>query len=419
MDRQVFAAEIILDEIPSAVRAQIAGSKDLIQFHLRKLSLITDEAFIVTSPNRFSVYIIYKDISPLNEFFSMFSGVKGYVQYYFNTEESITHLFAFASGLLSPIKGDHDVLVQLEEAHALARQCNSIGITLDNLLREASYNGKRVRTYTGIDKFSSSVVDVGIELLYSRIEGLHHKKFLVIGTGKIARLALKYLYNEGIQSVRVVSNDSVRAQQLAQLYYCESGTLQDLHQYVKESDVIIGGTHYEVSLFPESLLSGFFEPKKKWFILDFGMPRNFNEKLSEKKYIEIYNLDDLKRLHKSPLDAFGGVEAAWKMVMGQAKAFFEVLAQLEFSPVLVAYWNRVMYLKNKELNVLLPKLDESLSDADVENIKSQARKLLQQMSGNTTSNLRRICNNFQAEDASKAVRDIKDFKSIKLNISLN
>jgi glutamyl-tRNA reductase len=183
--------------------------------------------------------------------------------------------------------------------------------------------------------------------------------------------------------------------------------------------IVIGATHYEVSLFPESYLSGFFEIDKVWFILDFGMPRNFNSKLAEHTSIELYNLDDLKRLHKSPLDAFGGIEAAWGIVMKEAKAFMEVFVQLEFSPVLAAYWNRVMFIKNRELSVLLPKLDQQLSACDVEKIRKQANKIIKTMSGDVSKSCRVLSNNCRAENGLASVSSIMPMSAIKFNISLN
>jgi glutamyl-tRNA reductase len=286
-------------------------------------------------------------------------------------------------------------------------------------LREAQRIGRRVRTETGIDKFCVSVVDAGIELLYNRLESLHDKKILIVGTGKIARMALKYLYNEGIQDITIVSKDRGRAMELADQYYVEAASFENLHVLVKESDLIIGATHYEVSLFPESYLSGFFEHNKTWFILDFGMPRNFNSKLAEHSAIELYNLDDLKRLHQTPLDAFGGIEAAWTIVMREAKSFMEVLLQLEFSPVLVAYWNRLLYIKNRELNVLLPKLDDELSEGDIARIKLQAHKLIKNMSGDITKSCRTLTNNLKAENGRDLVKNLDEMKNVRFNISLN
>jgi glutamyl-tRNA reductase len=420
MARQIFAAEVSHEDTPLPIREKLAANEATIKDHLYKLSKTVDEVFIISTCNRFAVYAISESISPLTEFFDEYPVLKGYVQFYYNTEESVTHLFAVGSGLLSPIKGDHAILDQLKDAHRYALDANSIGITLDNLLRAAIRTGKHIRTQTGIDKFCSSSVDAGIELLYNRMDSVHDKKFLIVGTGKIARLALKYLYNEGIQNICIVSKDMQRAEELAELYYVNAVSMENLHEHVKQADVIIGGTHYEVSLFPESYLSGFFDLNKMWFILDFGMPRNFNSKLAEHASIELYNLDDLKRLHKSPLDAFGGVEEAWVMVMREARSFMQVLIQLEFSPVLAAYWNRMLDIKQHHKSYLpLAKLGDKFTPSGISQLKKQAHKLMRTFTGVSRKNSRTLANNYQAENAAEAVRNLNSFSDIKLNFSLN
>lgn len=418
MARQIFAAEISHEDTPLFIREKLAASEATVKEHLNYLSAHLEEVFILSTCNRFTIYAISNDISPITNFFDQYPSLKGYVQFYYNAEESITHLFAVASGLLSPIKGDHEILTQLKQAHQWALESNSIGITLDNLLHEAHRIGKCVRTQTGIDKFCSSVVDAGIELLYDRLDSLHDKKFLVIGTGKIARLALKYLYKEGIKRIQIVSQDINRARELAALYSAEAIKIENIQEHAKNADIIIGGTHYEVTPFSESHLSGFFEHNKIWFILDFGMPRNFNNKLAEHSAIELYNLDDLKRLHKSPLDAFGGIEEAWTIVMRESKSFMEILLQLEFSPILVAYWNRLVDIKNRNAGVVLPKLETQLSRRDIDRIKAQAHKLVRRISGDPLRNSRSLVNNLQASNAADEVRKIK-FSQIKLNLSNN
>lgn len=419
MARQIFAAEVSHEDTPLAIREKLAANEATIKNHLCQLNLLTDEVFILSTCNRFTIYAVCESITPLTQFFDQYPALKGYVQFYYNTEESVTHLFAVASGLLSPIKGDHEILAQLREAHRWAREVNSVGITLDNFLRQAQRVGKRVRTETGIDKFCVSVVDSGIELLYQRMDTVHNKKILVVGTGKVARMAIKYLYNEGISDVTIVSKDAGRAHELAKQYYFEADSIENIQELVKKADIVIGATHYEVSLFPESYLSGFFEHNKLWFILDFGMPRNFNSKLAEHAAIELYNLDDLKRLHHSPLDDFGGIEGAWTIVMREAKGFMEVLLQLEFSPVLVAYWNRMLFIQNRELSKMLPRLDEELSAVDIQRIKSQASKLIRSMSGDVAQSCRALENNRRAANGRVEVANVTAVSEMRFSISLN
>lgn len=424
MARQIFAAEISHDDAPLHIREKLACSEGNIKEHLLQLSPNVEEVCILSTCNRFAMYVVHDDISPVTNFFNQYPVLKGYVQYYYNTEESITHLFATASGLLSEVKGEHQILVHIKQAHQWAVETGSLGITLDNLLREALRIGQKVRTQTGIDKFGCSIVEAGIEMLYNRVDDLHNKNFLVVGTGKVARMVLEYLYNEGIQNVCLAGHDMKRTQQIADQFYAEAIPIEKVREQFTKSDVIIGGTYEEVPFFSDASDSSntfswdFFSHDKIRFILDFGMPRNFSSKIAEHPSIELYNLDDLKRTYKSPLDAFGGLEDAWTIVMNEAKSFMNVLWQLEVSPILVAYWNRLLDIKQRNLK-MLPMRAGQITDQEVQILKKYAHRITRSISGVAKKNIRSLTNNFQVENKSLFVVNFISLTDIKLNFSVN
>ena len=424
MARQIFAAEISHEDAPLHIREKLACSEAIVKEHLLRLNSSVEEVCILSTCNRFALYAVHDDITPITDFFSQYPALKGYVQFYYNTEESVTHLFATASGLLSDIKGEHQILTYLQQAHRWSLECGSLGMTLDNLLRQAIRIGKKVRMETGIDKFGCSIVEAGIELLYNRLDGLHNKNFLVIGTGKVARLVMEYLYNEGIQNVVIAGHDVKRTKQLAKQYYAEAIAMDQVRKYFAKSDVIIGGTYQEISLAenpsddPQKLSWDFFSHDKVRFVLDFGMPRNFNSKLGDHPSIELYNLDDLKRTYKSPLDDFGGLEEAWSIVMHEAKDFMNVLYQLELSPILVAYWNRLLDVKERDLNSL-PRKIGSISAQEVELMKKYAHNITRIISGVAKKNIRSLSNNFQSENGKDVLKNFIAITDIKLSFSIN
>src|SRR5688500_11782448 len=92
MARQIFAAEISHEDAPLQVREQLACNEATVKAHLMRLSATVEEVCILSTCNRFAVYIVHDEITPLNNFFSQYPALKGYVQFYYNTEESVTHL---------------------------------------------------------------------------------------------------------------------------------------------------------------------------------------------------------------------------------------------------------------------------------------------------------------------------------------
>lgn len=411
MTRQIFAAEINFEDTPLHVRERFSSSEKNIKRLLDVFKRKVHEVFILASHQRFTVYIVNEDLTPLTEFFHEENPLKGYVQYYYNSGESVTHLMATASGLLSPIKGEVRILSEMVQCYEWATTCACVGMTLDNTLTKAIETGKRVRTETAIDKFCSSVIEGGIELLYNRLENIHKRNFLIIGTGKMVRLTLECLTREGITNIAITGHDSASAARLAKKFGIKAIELQEMAQYFCEADVIIGGSHQELD--KELLPPETYNERRDRVILDLGIPPNFDLRTLETWADEFYNLDDLRRLHPSPLEGFGGVEAAWRIVMKASSDFVMLLQLLNHSPVLSAYLTRQFSLKNAELKAKPRRtLRRMLLFKKVENIMGIT-------SVKDHLNAKAHVNNHVAENGSEVVRNVQGLTKFKFFLSEN
>lgn len=416
MTRQIFAAEINFEDTPLQVREKFNDSEKNVKRLLVAFRANVEEVYILANRNRFTVYIVHDSLKPLMEFFHDEHNLKGYVQYYYNSGESVTHLMATAAGLLSPVKGEGRILSEIIQCYQWATTCSCMGITLDNTLTKAIETGKAVRTQTGIDKFCSSVVEAGIELVYNRLENLHEKNFLIIGTGKMARLALEYLAGEGIRNIAVTGHDEARVSKLAKKFSIRHFQLDSLGHYFVGADVVIGASHLEIP--QELIIAQKGQPfaagdEKHRFVLDLGIPPNFDAETLDAFAEEFYNLDDLRRLQPSPLESFGGLEAAWRMVMKASGDFVHLLQLLNHSPVLAAYLTRQFTLKNGEWKVK-PKrtLRNMLSFKWTDSVMGTAQQ-------KETLNARTHVNNYAADNALEAVRNLQVIKKFRFVLSDN
>jgi glutamyl-tRNA reductase len=407
MPRQIFAAEVSHENAPARVRERLSASHDSVKKIVSKLRPAMDEVFVLLTDTRFVIYGAGESINPLINYFLEDAEVFRYVQFYKNTQASVNHLFAMASGLCSHIKGEHEILAQIKTSHDISMKCGGIGLWLDNVLHQAIHVGKKIRTQTGIDKFGSSVVDAGLSVIYEKLENVFDKKFLVVGTSKIARLCLQYLQREGIHRITVASHDIKLAQDLAKRYNATAVSILNMQQYVKTADVIIGGAHHDVYLFPKAAngavqVEANLLPEHKRVILDFGMPRNFDEKLKYQPGISLYNLDDLKAISPSPLDMFGGVEAAWRMAAAETQNFLVVLHHFDQVPALETYWNNsVPTVQEKKRWSLFKKREVTLPPS-----LSLQRSMA-------------MLKNTQAENGLALVRRISPFTEISIQFSDN
>lgn len=410
MAKHIFSAEISHESAPKGIRERLAVKDWKVKAHLAGLSSMVDEVFILTTSNRFTVYAVSESIDPLIKFFSRDKEIFPHVHFYHNTEESVHHLFATASGLCSQIKGEHQIIEQINKAYQLALETDSVGLILDNLIREAIAVGKRVRTETGIDKFTTSVVDASFSLLTHRFQHLYLKTFLVVGTGKVARLTLEWLHRHHIHRVLLAGDNAGRTAELAKKYRVKAIRMNEVIPAFSHADVIIGGAHHEIDLEGSKPWERYAEIdfSKKRMIFDFGMPRNFNGDLREQPNTEFYNLDDLKSLHSSPLDAFGGLGEAWEKIMNETQNFIDFLRQFSGSPIVP------LHLKQ---GWLYPKPSD-LKEQDKELRKMYALNLIRNITCEPMkTSLEKA--NAQRNEAIRAVKRLYSLYNLNLEISNN
>jgi glutamyl-tRNA reductase len=426
MAKQIFAAEVSFENVPLPIRKRLAHTDDQIKNTINMLRCRMDEVFILSTANRFAIYAVGDSIDPLVQFYLKDPEIFPFAQLYRSTEASVHHLFATASGLCSRIKGEHDIITPIKHARQVALACNSVGLVLDNLLREAVRVGRYVRSETGIDKFCSSVVDSGFSLLYNRFDNLHNKKFLIIGTDRIARLTLEHLGEEGIQNVSIFNADQMRGEELAAQYNVHFVQPDEVGFHFMTADVIVVGTNLSISLeprfFDDSWIRHIVELDidKRRIILDFGMPHDTQDTPAsgDDMALEIYTLDDLQILVPQKLHPFGEiVDTAWRIISAEADDFLDILQQLEIAPLLTAYWSRLP-MKDEQLDWLLPRIERP-TRKDIEEIRRYAYGLAWNASRDPLKNMLRYVSDRQVKATQEAMRSLDSFASIKLNLSEN
>src|SRR5687768_14619213 len=129
MTRQIFAAEISFQDTPSQIREKFNESEKNVKRLLAAFRRHVEEVFILANRHRFTVYIVHDNLAPLTAFFHEEHHLKGYVQFYYNSGESVAHLMATASGLLSPVKGEGRILEEIIRSFEWACSCSCIGMT--------------------------------------------------------------------------------------------------------------------------------------------------------------------------------------------------------------------------------------------------------------------------------------------------
>ena len=181
---------------PVEVREHFSISRQSVRDGLENLNEYEgiSEAVVLSTCNRSEMYAVVddakEDIATLKQFLFDLTGndedIDAYL-YSFVDEECIRHLFNVASSLDSLVLGEGQILSQVKEAYAIAREAGTTSTVLNTLFHRAIATGKRVRTETRIAYNSVSVSYAAVELAQEKLGSLSASNALIFGAGHIAK----------------------------------------------------------------------------------------------------------------------------------------------------------------------------------------------------------------------------------------
>lgn len=130
--------------------------------------------------------------------------------------DALHHLLKLTSGLDSMVLGEEQILGQIKDSIATARQAHSSGRHLNTLFDKAVRIGTRIRNSTGIGRGGISIGSMAVKIAEENIDDMKSKRILLIGTGEVSTLVAKSLLRRGY-SFDVTSRTMGRA-----MAFCES-----------------------------------------------------------------------------------------------------------------------------------------------------------------------------------------------------
>ena len=209
-------------------------------------------------------------------------------------EEALVYLFCIAAGLESMVLGEDQILGQLKDAADLSRTLGHSGKELNYIVREAVSCAKRIKTEYKVSEKPVSVCYVGIQEL-DRVCGISGKHALVIGSGKTAALAIRYLAEYGAD-VTVCSRTYQHAKALLKEFPDIQVIAYDKKtEALKNSDIVVSATSSPHLVIRASELS----EGKKMALLDLAAPRDIEKSAGDICGVTLIDLDRIGGIVKS------------------------------------------------------------------------------------------------------------------------
>ena len=202
--------------------------------------------------------------------------------------DAVRHLMHVAAGMQSQIFGDDQIVSQVKDAVALAREAKTTDAVLDTLFRRAVTAGKRVRTETRLTGVPASAAEVGVRRAERFFGSLAGRRAVVIGNGEMGRLAARALVRAG--SEVTVTLRTYRHGETLVPQGCGTVPYDRRLDAIEGADLVVSATTSPHFTLTAAQMQTLLCPP--CLLLDLAMPRDI-ESTAAGAQTALFNLDDL------------------------------------------------------------------------------------------------------------------------------
>ncbi|UQG56977.1 MULTISPECIES: glutamyl-tRNA reductase [unclassified Marinobacter] len=378
---------------PVAIRERVAFTPERMAEAFAELRVAAGatEAAILSTCNRTEIYLAAdEDCAPLilrwlAGFHNVDAGDLEDVIYVHHDSEAVRHLMRVAAGLDSMVLGEPQILGQLKDAYALAREHKSCGSFLARLFEHTFSVAKRVRTQTAIGENPVSVAYAAVSMANRIFADMSRNKALLIGAGKTIELVARHLADAGVKDFLVANRTLERAQTLAQVHGGKGILLSGIAEHLHEVDIIISSTASPLPVLGKGTVERALKKRKHqpFFMVDIAVPRDIEPEVAELDDVYLYTVDDLRQVIEENIRSReGAAREAENLIDQGVQEFLNQLRALDAVFTLKQFRQRAEDLRDAETEKALRSLRNG---ADPETVmRSLARgitnKLLHQPS---------------------------------------
>ncbi|MCX6836534.1 MAG: glutamyl-tRNA reductase [Verrucomicrobia bacterium] len=219
------------------------------------------------------------------------------VLYNLDSAEAARHLFRVVSGLDSMVLGETEIFGQVKAAYKTALDTGATGKTLNKLFQQAFTVGKKVRNETTIQRGSTSVGSVAVDLA-EKVHDLKKCRVMLVGAGEMSRTCAQSLLSRGAKSIIVSNRSYDKAVELATEMKGTAMKFDEWEHALHEVDVIISSTsapHFVIK--PEQIEQTM--RKRRWeplLLIDIAVPRDVDPAVNEIEGVYLYDIDALQTI---------------------------------------------------------------------------------------------------------------------------
>ncbi|MCK5795529.1 MAG: glutamyl-tRNA reductase, partial [Anaerolineales bacterium] len=249
----------------------------------------------------------------------------------------------------------------------------------NRLMSYAFFTAKKVRSETRISEQSVSISSVAVELARKIFEDLTKRQVLLIGAGKMSRLAARGFLSSGVKGLCVVNRTYEKACRMSRELGGEACSYDKREEKLVSSDIVIVSTGAREYILDPEIMERVIRHRKNQplFIIDISVPRNADPRINEIDNIFLYDIDDLEAVIKDHMKSrLSEATQAEQIIRDEVKGFMDLRRQRDFGPLVKTLRDKVEEICREELEVSR----KSISAAEYEQIKKVMFRTINRLS---------------------------------------
>jgi glutamyl-tRNA reductase len=275
-----------------------------------------------------------------------------YLQGYFE-DRAVQHLFAVAAGVDSMVVGEAQILGQVREAFQAAQAEGTVGPVLTALFNHALRVGRRARRETAIGDGLASTLSVSLEIAKRQLDSLAGRRALIIGAGRMARLAGRTLRDAGVAELVIANRTMAHGETLAGELGGRPVPLEAIEPELADVDLLVAST---AAVAPTVTLVAVHRglarraPNRPLVVLDLGVPRDVETEVRQLPGVVLADLDALRALLETQDDGQGReVERVRELIAEEIGAFLHGQREARLAPTIRDLRLRAEQVRQREL----------------------------------------------------------------------
>jgi len=213
-------------------------------------------------------------------------------------DDAARHLFSVVSGLESMVLGETEIFGQVKDAYAAAKEAGGTARALNKLFQHSFRVGKLVRNSTDIQRGSTSVGSVAVELAEKIFGDLKASRVMLLGAGDMSRRCAQSLQSRGAGAIVVSNRNYDRAVEMAAEMSGRALHFEQWPAEVPAVDIIISSTAApHPVIHPEQIGPAMRRRRgRPLFIIDIAVPRDVEPSVNDIEGVYLYDIDALETI---------------------------------------------------------------------------------------------------------------------------